>query len=149
MEWQEAEELYEDGWCTSQTIFSRWMGGEMVLKCTETSNHGNALETISRRFQRQFPNRKVYNCRRFCSNLDILIVFVRYFLSARCPLIRKLLLKPSDCFQNITGFCILSEPCIPVHLLRNVVWDVQQTSVVQFFCFLLHLSVSFLLVSFI
>ena len=36
---QKAEELYEDGWCAFQTtVLSRWIGGEMVLKCTETSN---------------------------------------------------------------------------------------------------------------
>ena len=42
------------------------MGGEMPLKYTET---GNVLETITR-FQRQFPNRNFYYCRRPCSNLS-------------------------------------------------------------------------------
>ena len=69
MEWQEGEELYEDGWCTSQTTVFSIMSGEMVLKYTETGNHGNALETIGR-FQRQFPNRNVYFCRGSCSNLN-------------------------------------------------------------------------------
>ena len=58
------------------------MDGEMVIKYTET---GNVLESI-RRFQRQFPNRTVYYCWRFCSNLnhtDILIVIMHYCLSAR------------------------------------------------------------------
>ena len=98
-----------------KTVFSRWMGREMVLKYTETDN---VLETIS--FQRQFPNRNIYYCRRPCSNLNHtghtvieLIVIVHYCLSARCPLIRKLFLKPFDCFQNITGFCILQHHKYP------------------------------------
>ena len=83
----------------------------MILKYTETGI--NVLETI-RGFQRQFPNRNVYYCWRPCSNLNNtghtvieIIVFVHNCLSARCPLIQKLFLKPLNCFQNITGFCIL------------------------------------------
>ena len=79
----------------------------MVLKYTET---GNTLET-TRRFQRQFPNRNVYYCQRPCSNWNHtghtvieIIVIVHYCLSTRCPLIRKLFLKPSE---HYTGFCIL------------------------------------------
>ena len=37
---------------------------------------------------------------------DILIVIVHYCLSARCPLIWKLSLEPSDIFQNITALFI-------------------------------------------
>ena len=62
-----AEELYEDGLCTSQTtVFSRWMYENGFKVYTET---GNVLETI-RRFQRQFLNRNVHYCRRSCSKLN-------------------------------------------------------------------------------
>ena len=64
---QKTEELYEDGWCTSQTtVFSIDERVFMVLKYTET---GNVLGTI-RRFQWQFPNRNVHYCRRSCPNLN-------------------------------------------------------------------------------
>ena len=78
----------------------------MVLKYTETDS---ILKTI-RRFQKQFPNRNVRYYRRSCPNLNHTahaIVIVHYCLSVQCPLIRKLPLKPDDCFQNNTGFCIL------------------------------------------
>ena len=42
-----------------------------------------------------------------------IIVFVHNCLSAPCPLIRILFLKPFDCFQNITGFCILKNHKYP------------------------------------
>ena len=105
---QKAEELYEDGWCTFQTtVFSRWTG-VYGLKHTET---GNVLETG---FQRQFPNRNVHYCRRSCSNLNHTghnavhgHTYYNCPLLYVCLVIRKLPLKPSDCFQNITGFWIV------------------------------------------
>ena len=77
----------------------------MVLKYTET---GNVLGTM-KRFQRQFPNRKT-PCRQ--------IIMDNYNKYVGCPVclslnrnVGKLLdvpvLKPSDCFQKITDFCIL------------------------------------------
>ena len=59
-----------------------------------------------------------------------IVVIVHYFLSARCSLIQKLPLKSSDCFQNITGFCILEnqKPQTPIDLLKIVIWDVHQPS---------------------
>ena len=39
--------------------------------------------------------------------LDILVVIAPFCLSARCPLIQKLSSKPSECFQDIKGFCTL------------------------------------------
>ena len=112
MEWQKAEELYEDGWCTSQTtVFSKWMSGEMVLKYTET---GNVLERI--RFQSQFPNRNVYYCRRPCQNLNH-----TGHTYCNCPLLfvctvssdSETVFKTFWLFPENTGFCMLKKHKYP------------------------------------
>ena len=101
---QKAEELYEGGWCASKaTVFSRWTGvsGFKVYR-NETAN----VREIIRRFQRQFPNRNFHYRRRACSNINhtghcncLLFFDCTYDVLG----FGNCLLKPVDCFQNITS----------------------------------------------
>ena len=93
-----------DGWSTliSQTTF---LGYLWFLKYTET---GNVLETI-RRFRKRFPNQRRPCRQTIMDNYD---KYVQYGLSLNSRKsaivdvpVSKLPLK-SDCFQNITSFCI-------------------------------------------
>ena len=53
------------------------------------------------------PTRSYKNKRTKCIFIKVEQKAEELYEDGWCPLIRKLPLKPSDCFQNITGFCIL------------------------------------------
>ena len=116
----------------------------MVLKYTET---GNVLETI-RRFQRQFPNRNVHYCRS-CSNLNhtghtycnCSLLFVCMVFTDSETAFETFWLFPEHYrllyslnFDTINT-CSSSEKCG---------LECAPPIFVQFFCFLLHSSVSLL-----
>ena len=75
-EWeQKAEELYEYGWCTSQTFFI--LEDERMFMVFMYTRTGNVLEII-RRFHRHFPNQRT-RCRQ--TNMDNYNKYVQYGLS--------------------------------------------------------------------
>ena len=138
---QKAEELYEDGCCTSKTTFpSRWMCIFMVLKCTET---GNVLETI-KRFQRQFPNQRTPSIQTIMDNYN---KFVQYGLSLN----RNVGNSGRSCSETaFETFCLFPEhdrftlkPFSHPFIYRKL-WSGMWCApaiFVQFFCSLLYSSV--------
>ena len=122
---QKAEELYEDGWGTSQTTFlSRWTG-IYGLKFTET---GYVLGTI-RRFQRHFPNQRT-PCRQ--TIVDNYNKYVKYGLSVN-RLNRDVGNSLETAFETWLfpehyRFLYTLKQFCHIHLLKTVVWDVHQPS---------------------
>ena len=105
--------LYEDGWCTFQTTFvRRWTDHWRVFMVLKYTGTGNVLG-IMKRFQRHFPESE--DTMQTNNNGQLKQVCPVWFkfeqerkqISGRsCS---ETALKPSDCFQNITDFCILKK----------------------------------------
>ena len=116
----------------------------LFLKYTET---GNVLETI-RRFRKQFPNQRTPYGQTIMDNYNKCVQYglsVKSWKSAVVDVsVSKLPLKP-DCFQNITGFCILLNHFSIHSPTENSCLGCAPAIFVQFCCFLpLHSSILFL-----